>query len=114
MRYSFSFKVNFKGGIVSPGVLQNVLLAVSKAKLQHVRFGLRQQLLVDASAKKYEGLRKAFDEAGVSYKVNKDEYPNIVSSYPAASVFIDNSWLSEGVYKDVFDMLDYSPRLKVV
>ncbi len=113
MRYSFSFKVNFKGGIVSPGVLQNVLLAVSKAKLQHVRFGLRQQLLVDASAKKYEGLRKAFDEAGVSYEVNKDEYPNIVSSYPAASVFIDNSWLSEGVYKDVFDMLDYSPRLKV-
>jgi len=113
MRYSFSFKVNFKGGIVSPGVLQNVLLAVKNAKLQQVRFGLRQQLIVDAQAKQYEGLQKAFDEAGVSYEVNKEEYPNVVSSYPAASVFIDNSWLSEGVYKDVFDLLDYAPQLKL-
>jgi rubredoxin len=113
MRYSFSFKVNFKGGIVSPGVLQNVLLAVKEARLEHVRFGLRQQLLVDASAKQFQGLQNAFNEAGVSYEVNSDEFPNIVSSYPAASVFIENTWLSEGVYKDVFDLLDYTPRLKL-
>lgn len=113
MRYSFSFKVNFKGGIVSPGAMQNVLHAVKKAKLQHVRFGLRQQLLVDASAKQHEGLRIAFNEAGVQYEVNTDQFPNVVSSYPAASVFIENTWLSEGVYKDVFDLLDYTPKLKI-
>ena len=45
--------------------------------------------------------------------MNKDDYPNIVSSYPAEEVFITNTWLSEGVYKDIFDLMDYQPRLKI-
>jgi rubredoxin len=40
-------------------------------------------------------------------------FPNIISSYPAEEVFIIDTWLSEGVYKDIFDSIDYSPRLKI-
>jgi len=36
-----------------------------------------------------------------------------VSSYPAEEVFITKTWLSEGVYKDIFDGMDYEPRLKI-
>ncbi len=39
--------------------------------------------------------------------------PNIVSTYPAAEIFATDSWLREGVYKDVFDLFDYTPKLKV-
>jgi hypothetical protein len=38
---------NFRGGIISPGDLNDILNAAQKIKVPYVRFGLRQQLLVD-------------------------------------------------------------------
>jgi hypothetical protein len=48
MKYSNTIKINFRGGIISPGSLYNVLVAAGTAKLTHVSFGLRQQLLVES------------------------------------------------------------------
>jgi sulfite reductase beta subunit-like hemoprotein len=108
-----TIKVNFKGGIISPGDLYNILLAAAKSGLLYVRFGLRQQLLFDVAIEELNNITAELETLGISYEVNKEEFPNIISSYPAAEVFITNTWLSEGVYKDIFDLIDHQPQLKI-
>lgn len=113
MRQAFQFKINFKGGIVSPGYLYNLLENLEQAGVKQVRFGLRQQLLIDVAKKDYEKIANALKTIDADYEMNKDDYPNISSSYPATEIFIRDTWLSEGVYKDIFDQFDYKPRLKI-
>ena len=113
MRHAFQFKVNFKGGIVSPGYLYKLLESLQEAGLTEVRFGLRQQLLIDVSAKEYNRVVASLNGGQFEYEINKDEHPNISSSYPAAEIFIRQTWLGEGVYKDVFNLFDYKPSLKI-
>ena len=113
MRHAFQFKVNFTGGIVSPGYLYQLLQGLQQAGLSQVRFGLRQQLLIDVSGKEYEKVVSSMIAAGVDYEINKDVYPNISSSYAAAEIFIRETWVGQGVYKDVFDLFDYKPQLKI-
>src|SRR4030095_2969034 len=108
-----TIKVNFKGGIISPGDLYNILVAAAKSGVLYVRFGLRQQLLLDVVIEELKNITAELDGLGINYEINKEEFPNIVSSYPAEEVFITNTWLSEGVYKDIFDLIDYQPRLKI-
>lgn len=108
-----TIKVNFRGGIISPGDLYNILLAAGKSGLLYVRFGLRQQLLFDVAIEELDNITTELNMLGISYEINKEEFPNIISSYPAEEVFINNPWLSEGVYKDIFDLIDYQPRLKI-
>ena len=79
----------------------------AKSGLLYVRFGLRQQLLFDVAIEELKNITNDLDGLGINYEINKDEFPNIVSSYPAEEVFITNTWLSEGVYKDIFDLIDY-------
>lgn len=106
-------KVNFKGGIIPHSHLYNILVAAGKSRVNYVRFGLRQQLLLDVEIEKLENLTAELDMLGTSYEVNKDEFPNIVSSFPAEEVFIINTWLSENVYKEIFESFNYMPRLKI-
>ncbi len=113
MSYMVTIKINFRGGIISPGDLYNILVAAGKAAVFHVKFGLRQQLLVETGQSSADVLMNQLDLLGISYEFDNDEYPNIVSSYPAEEVFITNTWLSEGVYKDIFDLMDYQPKLKI-
>ena len=105
--------VNFRGGIISPGDLYNILLAAQKIKVPYVRFGLRQQLLLDLEDYNIPNFAAELELLNIEYEVNSSQYPNIISSFPAEEVFIRNTWLSEGVYKDIFDAIDYKPTLKV-
>jgi rubredoxin len=105
--------INFRGGIISPGDLYNILTAAQKTKVMYVRFGLRQQLLVDMEPYSIPIFTEELDKLNIPYEVDTNQFPNIISSFPAADVFIRNTWLSEGVYKDVFDAIDYKPTLKV-
>ena len=108
-----TLKVNFKGGIISHIHLYNILVAAGKSSLHFVRFGLRQQLLFDVEIENLESLTAELNMLGISYEVNKEEFPNIVSSFPAEEVFIINTWLSENVYKEIFESFNYMPRLKI-
>lgn len=108
-----TIKVNFKGGIISPKEFYNILLAAGRSGLLYVRFGLRQQLLIDVTIEELDNLTAELDLLNVNYEVNKEKFPNIVSSFPAEDVFINNTWLSESVYKDIFDQIDYQPQLKI-
>ncbi len=113
MRYAFQFKVNFTGGIISPGYFLHVMQAVEEAGIEEVRFGLRQQLLVNTGNKHYHRLVASFEKNNIGYEVNTNKHPNIISSYAAEGIFAPDSWLSEGVYKDIFDGFDYTPGLKI-
>jgi len=113
MRHAYRFKINFTGGIISPGSLLNLLDALEKTVITELRFGLRQQLLIDVSHKDYEQVASALKAHDIYFEVNKDEFPNILSSYPAEEIFIRDSWVREGVYKDIFDLFDYKPTLKI-
>jgi len=109
-----TIKINFRGGIISPGDLYNILIvAAETANVQYVKFGLRQQLLIEVSGSKIDALTKGLNTIGIKHETDTDDFPNIISSYPAEEVFIKNTWLSEGVYKDIFDLIDYQPGLKI-
>ncbi len=113
MKGYHTIKINCKGGIISPGELLNILDVASKAAVKQVGFGLRQQLLIDVEENLAGIMAEGLQQLGIGYEVDKDDHPNIVSSYPAEEVFINNSWLSEGVYKDILDELGHRPRLKI-
>lgn len=113
MSSSATIKVNFRGGIISPGDLYNILVAATKAGIKHVSFGLRQQLLISVSVENKQELLSELDLIDIAYETGNEKHPNIVSSYPAEEIFINNTWLSEGVYKDIFDGIDYQPSLKI-
>lgn len=113
MHYSFSIKINFTGGVISPGSLLQILSAVKNAGISHVSFGLRQQLLIEVPHDDFTRLTDGLKAIPVSFEVNAEQFPNILSSYPAEEVFINKTWLGEGVYKDIFDSFDYQPQLKI-
>jgi hypothetical protein len=105
--------INFRGGIIEPANLYNILLAVNKVRIRDVHFGLRQQLLVDMEHYSVEPFTAELDKLEVTYEIDECKHPNICSSYPAAGVFIGDSWLSEPIYKNVLASIDYTPRLKI-
>jgi len=113
MKPRYTIKINFRGGIISPGELYNILVAATKAGIYYVSFGLRQQLLIDAPAETAYILTEELQKLEVFFETDADDFPNIISSYPAEEVFIHNTWLSEGIYKDIFDGIDYQPKLKI-
>ena len=105
--------INFTGGIISPGILYNILVAATKASVRTVRFGLRQQLLVDLASYQLNTFTTELELLGIGYELNQSHFPNILSSYPAEGIFIRNTWLTEGVYKDVLDAIDFRPSVKI-
>lgn len=108
-KHTHTLPFNFTGGIVSPGYLLELLKTAAAAQATHVRFGLRQQLLIDVPDKNLA----AFKSSCAAQQLPEADAPNIMSSYAAAGIFIHNSWLSEGIYKDVFNLFDYTPSLKI-
>ncbi|MFY7899945.1 MAG: rubredoxin [Chitinophagaceae bacterium] len=113
MKSAFQFKINCKGGIISPGYLLNLLELLEESGIENIRFGLRQQILIDASSKQYSTLTKILTNKKIDFEINKEEHPNIVSSYAAEDIFVHENWLKEGIYKDVLDAIEYTPSLKI-
>ena len=113
MKNTVTIQVNFRGGIISPGYLFDVLALAAEAGVTQVSFGLRQQLLFEVENTDYLQLSKKFNQFNIEFEADENRYPNVVSSYPAEGIFINNTWLSEGVYKDIFDGMDHRPQLKI-
>lgn len=105
--------INFKGGIVSPGYLKEILQIAREARVNDVSFGLRQQLIMEVPSKHFEKFSELCALKNISFYKAKEARPNIVSSYPAAGIFTQDSWLREGVYKDIFDLFNYASQLKI-
>jgi rubredoxin len=113
MRDYYTLKVNMPAGIISPGALQTVLRLAYDAKVRRVRFGARQQLLMTVHYEDMRFLEKDLKQHPISYELNTDQHPNIISSYCGEDVFRTGAWLRESEYHTVLDQFDYQPRLKV-
>jgi len=113
LKSDYTIKINFRGGIISPGDLYNILVAASNCGIRSVSFGLRQQLFIPISIESLDAFTKELKRLDVFFETDSDDFPNIISSYPAEEAFINNTWLSEGVYKDILDGMDHTPRLKI-
>ncbi|SFE02560.1 Rubredoxin [Chitinophaga sp. CF118] len=109
LKQTQTISINFTGGIISPGYLHTILEIAGEARVKQARFGLRQQLLLDVPVKQLATFEKACKEQKIIYGSG----PNITSSYLTSGIFNTDTWLTEGIYKDVFDMFDHTPSLKI-
>lgn len=108
-----TIKINLPGGVVAAGDMLEILEAAKKAGITEVRFGTRQQLFINANTEQLESLEHEFFVANIEFELDDDRYPNILSSYVAQNIFGNANWLGEGVYKDILDLFDYKPQLKI-
>ncbi|MEJ6980463.1 rubredoxin [Pedobacter sp. P351] len=106
-------KVNLRGGIVAAGDLLDILNAAEKAGIEKVSLGNRQQLFLSVAQEQLEDLEHEFSIADIDFEIGTDIYPNIVSSYVSEDIFSTSNWLREGVYKDIMDLFDTKPKLKI-
>jgi len=107
-------KINLPGGFISAGDLYEILLIAEGAGANNIRFGNRQQLYFVIAADRLEDMELDMLKSEISYEVDEDSHPNIISSYVADTIFNHyDGWLREGVYKDIFDGFDHQPKLKV-
>lgn len=113
LRKNHIIKINLAGGIISAGDLASIISAAENARVSEVYFGTRQQMFLKVTEQYLAQIQALLQKAEVSFEVNQDFYPNIVSSYVTENVFSNSKWLSEGVYKDILDGFDYRPRLKI-
>jgi rubredoxin len=113
IRKNHIVKIHQPGGIVSIGSFYAFLCAAEKAKVKDVQFGIRQQLYCVVSDKHIYTFMSDLKTSNIVYEVNKEDYQNIVSSYVTEEVFQHANWLSEGVYKDILEYFDFTPKLKI-
>lgn len=106
-------KINLYGGIVSAGDMYAIVNAAEKAGIEEVQFGTRQQLYMRVEDHRLAELDMVLQEHNIDFEINNDQYPNIVSSYVTEEVFQNANWLREGLYKDILDLFDYKPQLKI-
>ncbi|MGZ3755425.1 MAG: rubredoxin [Mucilaginibacter sp.] len=106
-------KINIPGGYISAGDLYEILLIAENARAENIRFGNRQQLYFKVDADQLEDMESDMLQAEIGYEIDADEYPNIISSYVADTIFNHEGWLREGVYKDILGGFDHQPRLKI-
>ncbi|MVN21592.1 rubredoxin domain-containing protein [Mucilaginibacter arboris] len=109
----FTMKINLSGGIISPGDLQEALNIAEKSGATDIVFGNRQQLFFKVKEAQLDDLNHELLMADIHYEMDSDEYPNIMSSYVTDDIFDNPNWLSEGVFKDIFDLFYFRPKLKI-
>lgn len=108
-----TIRVNFMGGIVSPGLLKDILSILASCEVRNVSFGLRQQMIFKLSILHETTFVQRMKSIKAHYFMNENPCPNIVSSYVAEEVFQKGNWLTEGIYKDVLDAFEHDPSLKI-
>lgn len=103
--------VNFTGGIISPGHLLDILEVAARFQVEAVNFSLRQQLLIEVPFASAKAFLQACKTLKIDAAPQKQLPPNMGSSYVSSGIFSEDTWVTEGVYKDVFALLAASRRL---
>ena len=112
-RKQYTIKINLPGGIVSAGELYAVVMAAERARVPNMQLGTRQQLFCKVADQYAPAFLAGLEQAGIPFEANEEKYPNILSSYVTEGIFTTQSWVSEGLYKDILGAFDYKPRLKI-
>ena len=109
----YTIRINFIGGIASPGELTKILSIARFCEITQVRFGLRQQMIMYLSYAHEKLFISKMAKAKVAYYIDTNPHPNVISSYISEEVFQRGNWLREGIYKDILDAFDYNPNVKI-
>ncbi len=110
---TYCIKINLPGGVISAGDLYEILLIAENAGANTISIGNRQQLYFYIPQNRLEDLELGMLQSATNYEINNDYFPNVISSYVTDNIFNTESWLKEGVYKDIFDLFNFQPELKV-
>jgi Nitrite/Sulfite reductase ferredoxin-like half domain len=113
MRDFYTVRINFKGGIASPTELKTILETANEFQVYKVRFGLRQQMIFNLPRNYVQGFEQKAKALNFNFEIDDNTKPNIVSSYMVEEVFQTGNWLTESIYKSVFDSFGSEPLLKV-
>lgn len=113
IRNSHIVKINSLGGIFIPQNLSKIVEIAQNFGVQNINFGPRQEVFFNVHKDKIKSFELAIISTQIVYEIDTDLHPNIVSSYPAEGIFSGDYWLSEGIYKDIFDQFDFIPKLKI-
>ncbi len=112
-RKNYIVKINLPGGIVATGDLYTIVESAEKARVEDMRFGVRQQLFCKIKDRYGEEFLRSLEAAGIFYETEMERFPNIISSYVTEGVFSKSAWLSEGLYKDILQGFDHRPGVKI-
>jgi rubredoxin len=113
MQDYYTIRINFKGGVVPLGELKDILNAAKTAHIKNLKLSLRQQLIIRLPQQFAQQFEKTLNDLGINFQVNSNKSPNLISSYVAEDVFQKGNWITEGIYKDIFDTFEYLPSLKI-
>src|SRR5690606_15976670 len=80
---STAYIIHFRGGIVSAGQLQVILRLLTDSGVVNVRFGLRQDMIVNIPVKQERAFQEACRRDRIPAFIYADAPPNMVSSYAA-------------------------------
>ncbi|MEN9613415.1 MAG: hypothetical protein RLZZ628_4229, partial [Bacteroidota bacterium] len=109
-----NIKINLTGGLISPTDFLNILDIARHAFVEEVRFGARQQVLMTIPYRAKLFFERKMAAANLVYETDMQLHPTITSSFAFANVIQNTtSWVSEGVYFDIFNLFDYKPNLKI-
>jgi hypothetical protein len=109
-----NIKINLTGGLISPTDFLNILDIARHALVEAVRFGARQQLLMTIPYRAKLFFERKMAAANLVYETDMQADPTITSSFAFANILQNTtSWVSEGVYFDIFNLFDYKPHLKI-
>lgn len=107
------FKINFKGGTVPTGALNNLLGILKDTGVDMLHLGQRQNVYFQPQQNVVGKLEAMLDDKSFDFEVDRNDFPNIISSYVGEDVFTSHPWVSEGMYQDILESFSYRPRLKI-
>lgn len=103
-------RIIVKGGVLSPGELKYICESVESLGLKTISFGSRQDILLPKKAKAKDLTQ--FENLQV-VKPNELGIENIVSSYVAADIFSNTTWLTGDRYLYILEQFRSNSTLKI-
>lgn len=102
------------GGILSPGNLIKIIEVAREIGTENLQFGMRQDLIMMCNIKFKDVILEKLEVCGYQCEIVEHfNSRNIVTSYPASSIFHNTSWLRTGTYYSILEQFVEVPSLKV-
>jgi rubredoxin len=106
-------KINVRGGILSSGDLGALVEIIKKTGIEDVELGERQNIYFYVEKKQLSSIEESLKKVSLDYEIDKNKFPNIISSYAAEDIFSAHSWFGEGIYRDILYSFTYKPKIKI-
>ncbi len=107
-------RLYIKGGILSVSDLRKIATIALRYGIPKLRLGSRQDLILPCPIKEAGNLLRSLSKE-LPYTITRDndDSKNIMSSYPAATIFPTLGWANEGLFQEIIGLFDYTPQLKI-